>query len=448
MMEIPLQISPRCMGLLRFRTAVTSTAESVPNACTTFAPGDLCLESNQRPCRSSCSAPGCTISPTGNASQCSTSCGNAASLMPSVVGQLPRGAKLHRRMLNSSESSLLMAAGDLSEYWAITWTPELHSSSQVPYTVCVSAGGAGLAQRCWDVTVEKCRHCVRPGETLASIAAQHNADWMQLYFANPTLPSRNPQVVSPGYNLRLGVLYEVQSGEYLEQIAEKFLVEADNVLSENADLWAESTIEYAPKAPGRSTQLDIAFSASRGLSAGETLTLTLSELAAPDWQGETAMDCETVGTSMHYGPFSKPHIKACSQGLSAPGESCGPGGWGECNYDGEGTIACNVKQCAGGSHPKLGAARWMGGTKKLTIDVVSSIAKSEMVRFVVPRTAGLIYPSRGHPEAKARAVFPVPMKVNVKEGLVPFEMCVVLPVCDPGLSCLYGTDCKISRAVK
>lgn len=95
--------------------------------------------------------------------------------------------------------------------------------SQIPYRICLTAGMRG-SRRCFHVLVEKCRHCLGAGDTLASVAALHRADWLQVYHANPSLPSHNPDVVAPGYNMRLGVSHRVRSGEYLEQLADKFLV--------------------------------------------------------------------------------------------------------------------------------------------------------------------------------------------------------------------------------
>lgn len=42
------------------------------------------------------------------------------------------------------------------------------------------------------------------GDTLVSMAAQHKTGWLHLYYANPSLPGRNPSHLQKDYVLRLG----------------------------------------------------------------------------------------------------------------------------------------------------------------------------------------------------------------------------------------------------
>lgn len=40
------------------------------------------------------------------------------------------------------------------------------------------------------------------------------------------------------------------------------------------------------------------------------------------------------------------------------------------------------------------------------------------------------------------------MTIEGAKGPVAYQMCVILPVCDPFLQCNYGTDCRIAPPVK
>jgi hypothetical protein len=100
--------------------------------------------------------------------------------------------------------------------WVLNWQPTHDQRSLVPVKLCFgafkasdSAAGAEDHQ-CYSLQVTKCRQCVQLGDTLGSIAAQHQTDWLHVYLANPFLPGFNPSHVKVGYNLRLGM--HVQCG--------------------------------------------------------------------------------------------------------------------------------------------------------------------------------------------------------------------------------------------
>ena len=87
---------------------------------------------------------------------------------------------------------------------------------------------------CLAVKVQKCQYCAQEGDSLMSIAASFNSDWLHLYTANPTL--RDPDHISAGTVVNTGVLYEVREGDYLALLADKFFTSADAILAVNPEL--------------------------------------------------------------------------------------------------------------------------------------------------------------------------------------------------------------------
>ena len=87
---------------------------------------------------------------------------------------------------------------------------------------------------CLSVKVQKCQYCAQAGESLASIAAAFNSDWLHLYTTNPTL--RDPDHIQAGAVVNTGVLYEVREGDYLALLADKFFTSTEAILAVNPDL--------------------------------------------------------------------------------------------------------------------------------------------------------------------------------------------------------------------
>ena len=56
--------------------------------------------------------------------------------------------------------------------------------------------GVSRSVRCITVKVQKCVYCSRAGDTLASIAAQYDTDWLHLYTTNPLIT--NPDSLPVG----------------------------------------------------------------------------------------------------------------------------------------------------------------------------------------------------------------------------------------------------------
>lgn len=59
-------------------------------------------------------------------------------------------------------------------------------------------------------------------------------DWLHVYTTNPHL--KTPDWLEPYSVINTGVLYEVQKGEYVDFIAQKFLTSRKSILLMNPDI--------------------------------------------------------------------------------------------------------------------------------------------------------------------------------------------------------------------
>jgi hypothetical protein len=148
--------------------------------------------------------------------------------------------------------------------WVFSWRPSYSQRSHVPSKICFEAWadmGIKLAEensetRCYSILVSKCRQCVQTGDTLQSIALQHNTDWLHIYHANPSLPGSNPSHVKSGYVLRLGVQYDTRWGDNMQILSERFLVPQSTLLDQNPELISATTVAYSQEeVPGEYTQV-------------------------------------------------------------------------------------------------------------------------------------------------------------------------------------------------
>jgi len=367
--------------------------------------------------------------------------------VPVSASGLPRGATLAPRDGDS--------AGGV---WEMRWRPTLEDRSAVPRKVCFQAGYAPLPEgshpglavpahhaphvvRCVRVRVPKCRHVAGPGDTLQSVAYIHRADWLQLYYANPSLPGANPHHVQPGQELRVGVSYHVRENEHLPQLAARFLVSEADLRHANPELSVPVALNYDPVIAGRATQLTLELLPRRRLQAGENVTVPLSHLSGATGAWPVSERCDYPDIEAVY--------DHCDEETHAPQERCGPGDAGVCQYDAEGGLACIEPRCEGtGEHPRVRMAAWDGARRELVVALHARVEAGEAVRLVVPRAAGLALPPRGASAVPAEALGAVRAEGGVHDPfldrMVPMELCVVLPVCDDGLRCLYGSDCSIA----
>lgn len=373
--------------------------------------------------------------------------------IPQVPGGLPMGATL------SLQPTLLDGAAVTEQTrpqpWAFKWQPMHHDRSLLPYKICFGAiymGDRGEGSTsiegervCYSIRVSKCRQCVKTGDTLVSMAAQHKTDWLHLYYANPSLPGWNPSHIQNDYVLRLGVMYATRWGDDVETLGERFLVPQSSILDQNPELSAPTHVTYMPHAAGVNTQVTITMRARRRLYGLENITVPLPGMLGDDWDGLISLSCEAPITTFQSRTY-------CFPATHAVDDKCGPGLWGRCENDDSGIMGCRTQRCNGrGQHPLIAAAAWLSATQTLELVVREDLAEGfveagQEIRLVVPLSSGLRMPLGRAAATTVHSLLPVPDKIwdPVAEAFTSMKVCVVLPVCQSGVECLYGSDCHLN----
>eukprot|EP00277_Geminigera_cryophila_P001328 CAMPEP_0179427436 /NCGR_PEP_ID=MMETSP0799-20121207/13386_1 /TAXON_ID=46947 /ORGANISM="Geminigera cryophila, Strain CCMP2564" /LENGTH=596 /DNA_ID=CAMNT_0021202485 /DNA_START=215 /DNA_END=2005 /DNA_ORIENTATION=+ len=367
--------------------------------------------------------------------------------VPKNGGNLPEGSSLS--LATHTLQGLAVTTQTRAQPWAFKWQPSHSQRNTAPSKMCFGAymegdpaGGAANIPgelRCYSIRVSKCRQCVQGGDTMGSIAVQHKTDWLHLYHANPSLPGLNPSHLKSGHTLRLGVSYNTRWGDDLERISQRFLVSQSSLEDQNPELVAPTAVTYFPDALGAHTQVTLAMRARRRVMEGENITVTLPGVEGQDWDGLVSEKCDM--------PVSTLQLRAyCSPRTHAVNDACGPGLWGRCTYDSSGVMGCRTHECNDqGLHPFLAGASWDRVTTSLVLVVGADIEAGHEVRVVVSQSAGLKMPTSSKAPTAVHARVPVPEMLwdPVAEEMVPMKLCVVLPVCQSGIECIYGSDCHL-----
>jgi len=153
----------------------------------------------------------------------------------SLPGGMPLGATLEEVQVNGSRSD-----------YKLMWTPERGQEMDASYRICLTASDPAFVVNetlCYGIKVRKCQYCLQPGQTMHSVAAALQIDFLELFLANPTL--RRPDHLLPYTVLTTGALYDVREGDYLELLEEKFLVSRDAILNANPDIVASDNFTIA-----------------------------------------------------------------------------------------------------------------------------------------------------------------------------------------------------------
>ena len=164
---------------------------------------------------------------------------------------------------SDSKGNTNSSAGDVGakEYYAhvsATWTPPLQAVGHI-YNVCVQSRSAkSFAERCVLVEVKRCFYCTVRGETLHTIAAKFQTNWMQIWSANHErmgddldidLPAgttwwketKNPNDLKPGVLIRLGPVFHSPVDTEVEYLLEEFQTTREALLLSNPNLHPEMT---------------------------------------------------------------------------------------------------------------------------------------------------------------------------------------------------------------
>ena len=184
-------------------------------------------------------------------------------------------------------------------------------------------------------------------------------------------------------------------------------------------------------------QVTVLLHTNRRVHEGENISVPLEGVEGEDWAGLVSETCEAPVSTLHIREF-------CSPETHSTNDACGPGLWGKCQYDDSGVMGCLTHVCNGrGEHPLLAAAAWESATASLTLVMKSVVEAGVEVRVVVPQSAGLRLPVMRSAPRMVQSLVPVVDELwdPVAEEYVAMQVCVVLPVCESGIECLYGSDC-------
>jgi len=178
----------------------------------------------------------------------------AAGSYPATPTGMPQGVAMPEGGIGGVPA-LVPVEGDMpsSRRMEFQWVPERGQERSTPYRVCFQARdplGLKHQVKCITVKVQKCMYCAREGDSMASIAAQFDTDWLHLYTTNPLVT--NPDELPVGTRINTGVLYEVRKGDYLELLYDRFFVEAEQllvcacVISVRVHVWSVSICVCVP----------------------------------------------------------------------------------------------------------------------------------------------------------------------------------------------------------
>jgi len=186
-------------------------------------------------------------------------------------------------------------------------------------------------------------------------------------------------------------------------------------------------------------QVSFVIRTRRRVLQGENITVPLDGVQGEDWEGLVSETCTAPVSTLQL-------LKYCSPKTHAVDDACGPGLWGLCKYDHSGVMGCRTHVCNGqGDHPYFEGGSWDRGTGSVSLVVSANIEAGHEVKVVVPQSAGLTLPRTRKAPTMVHALVPVPEMIwnPVAENYESMKICVVLPVCQSGVECLYGSDCHL-----
>jgi len=135
---------------------------------------------------------------------------------------------------------------------AVMWTPPLEAMGHI-FNVCIDVKGPkGFATRCVPVEVKRCFYCTVQSETLHTIAAKFQTEWMQLWSANhekmeevldvdsvgtyPWKDTKNPNNIKPGTLIRLGPVYHSPVVTEVGWLLEEFRTTRESLMLANPNI--------------------------------------------------------------------------------------------------------------------------------------------------------------------------------------------------------------------
>ena len=139
--------------------------------------------------------------------------------------------------LNGSSYSVMDFREQNGSLAIFDWTPIRGQEAQ-NFVICFDlvdfCGYSQVQSMCYNFSVLKCQVCIRNGETLQSIAADYNTDFLSLYTANVAL--RRPHRIPVGTVINSGIFYKIQHGDTLSSISGSFFTNREMIFAMNPDV--------------------------------------------------------------------------------------------------------------------------------------------------------------------------------------------------------------------
>lgn len=121
----------------------------------------------------------------------------------------------------------------------VKWSPQAGKDERLEgYKACFVASdlyGIMRSTRCFTVRVRKCKYCLQADETLADVGRRFQVDWLQIYMANPHIPTPD-QVPRDLATINTGVFYTVRAGDYLQLVGQRFFMTESQLRLLNPDV--------------------------------------------------------------------------------------------------------------------------------------------------------------------------------------------------------------------
>jgi len=145
---------------------------------------------------------------------------------------------LDREMSDVPEGFKLLPEGKTA-HKTVSWTPSPGKDERLEgYQACFVASdyyGISKVTRCYTVRVRKCKYCLQADETLADVGRRFQVDWLQIYMANPHIPTPD-NVPRSLATVNTGVFYDVRAGDYLELLGQRFFMTESQLRLLNPDV--------------------------------------------------------------------------------------------------------------------------------------------------------------------------------------------------------------------
>jgi len=115
-----------------------------------------------------------------------------------------------------------------------TWKPKRNQEGFM-YEVKFYAGRPeDRINRVIKIDVQRCKYCVQNQESLQSIAADYNLNWLQLWAANVEL--KDPDHLMDEQLLSLCPVYYVKPEDGIDNLAARFSTDANHIIAMNPDI--------------------------------------------------------------------------------------------------------------------------------------------------------------------------------------------------------------------